>query len=86
MKYKFFGTLLDFEEKLLKRRFFNTYFAIFASKVAGGRKYCKNEGLCNSLIINNKSFEGQKWVCNWCLIGVQLRLKYVAFGAQLACD
>jgi hypothetical protein len=81
---KKFGTLLDFEEKLLKRRFFNTYFAIFASKMVGGCKYCKNERLCNSLIINNKSFEGQKWVCNWCLIRVQLRLNHVAIGAQIA--
>ncbi len=56
--------LFDFKEKLRKRRFFNTYFAIFESKVADGRKYCKNEGLCNLLIIINKTFSGQKWVCN----------------------
>ena len=37
---------------------------IFASEVAGGRKYCENEGLCNSLIISNKTFKGQKRVCN----------------------
>jgi hypothetical protein len=64
MRYKIFGTLLDFEEKLRKRRFFNTYFAIFASKVAGGRKYCENEIVCNSLIISNKTFKWQKWGCN----------------------
>ena len=56
--------LFDFERKLRKRRFFNTYFAIFASEVALGRKYCKNEGFCNLLIINNNTFSGQKWVCN----------------------
>jgi hypothetical protein len=56
--------LFDFERKLRKRRFFNTYFAIFASEVALGRKYCKNDRLCNSLIINNNTFSGQKWVCN----------------------
>ena len=72
--YNKFGTLLDFEEKLLKRRFFNTNFAIFASKVAGGRKYCRNEKLRNSLIISSKAFKGQKRVCNWCPIGVQLSL------------
>jgi hypothetical protein len=42
----------------------NTKMSFYASKVAGGRKYCKYEGLCNSLIINNKTFEGQKWGCN----------------------
>jgi hypothetical protein len=62
--YKKFGTLLDLKEKLRKRRFFNTYFAIFASKVTGGRKYRENEVLCNSLIINNKTFREQKWGCN----------------------
>jgi hypothetical protein len=55
-------------------RFFNTNFAIFASKVAVGRKYCKNEGLCKSLIINNKNFFDKLWGCNWCPIGVQLSL------------
>jgi hypothetical protein len=35
---------------------FNTKTCIFENEVAGGRKYCKNEGLCNSLIINNKTF------------------------------
>jgi hypothetical protein len=37
---------------------------IFASKVAGGRKYCKNERVCNSLIINNKTFLDKLWGCN----------------------
>jgi hypothetical protein len=36
----------------------------YASEVAGGRKYCKNEGLCNSLIINNKTFLDKQWGCN----------------------
>jgi hypothetical protein len=57
--------------------------SIFASKVAGGRKYCKNERVCNSLIISNKTFLDKLWGCNWCLIGVPLRLNQVAIVAQL---
>ncbi len=62
--YEKFGMLFDFREKLRKRRFFNTRICFYASKSVGGRKYCENERLCNSLIINNKTFDGQKRVCN----------------------
>jgi hypothetical protein len=44
--------------------FFNVRICFYASEVAGGRKYCENEGACNLLIINNKTFEEQKWGCN----------------------
>jgi hypothetical protein len=53
-------------------RFFNTNFAIFASKIADGRKYCRNERVRKSLIINNKTFFDKLWGCNWCPIGVRL--------------
>ena len=43
---------------------FNVIICFYANEVTGGRKYCENEGVCNLLIISNKTFEGQKWVCN----------------------
>ena len=54
-----------------------------ANKIASGRKYCKNEIVHNFLIINNKNFFDKKLGCNWCPIGVRLRLNRVAISAQL---
>jgi hypothetical protein len=52
-----FGTIIDAARKSDENADFLTRKrGFFASEVAGGRKYCKNEGVCNSLIINNKSF------------------------------
>jgi hypothetical protein len=53
----------------IKKRFENAVFltrkrGFFANKVNLGQKNAQNERLCNSLIINDKTFYGQKWVCN----------------------
>jgi hypothetical protein len=90
---KFSKTIIHFHAEPQKRKNskkgtfrhqkINTKMSIFASKVAGGHKYCKNERVCNSLIINNKTFKGQKRVCNLCLIGVPLRLNQVAIVIQM---
>jgi hypothetical protein len=49
--------------------------SFYASKVAGCRKYCKNERVCNSLIISNKTFlnklAGLQLVPNWSAIEAQ---------------
>jgi hypothetical protein len=58
---KKFGTLLECEKNvdfLTRKRGF------YASEAAGGRKYRKNEIVCNLLIISNNTFKGQKRVCN----------------------
>jgi hypothetical protein len=50
----------DIKNRTFRLQKINIKIRIFASDVAGGRKYCKNERLCNLLIISNKTFKGQK--------------------------
>jgi hypothetical protein len=50
----------DVKNRTFSLQKINIKIRIFASEVAVGRKYCKNERLCNLLIISNKTFKGQK--------------------------
>ncbi len=54
----------DIKNRTFRLQKINIKIRFYASEVAVGHKYCKNEGLCNSLIINNKTFKGQKRGCN----------------------
>jgi hypothetical protein len=60
-----FGSSFGLQRKtLLKFYILTLILSFYANKVAGGRKYRKNKGICNLLIISNKSFYGQKRGCN----------------------
>jgi hypothetical protein len=73
--YAVFGMFIAYVTKRLQKADFLTRKrGFFANEVVLGPKNAQNEGLCKLLIINNKTIYGQKWVCNWCLIGVQLSL------------